>query len=124
MNISYISFDELGITVAVIGIAMAFVVLAWNAVKAIHDWRQLARRPTSDVLADHGQRIHVLEEHMHVVDDKLAGDWEFRQQEREINNLMLRSIKHLLQHEVDGNNVKALEAMEAEIDDWLFDHAK
>ena len=56
--VHYLTFDEVGITVAVIGIALAFVVLVWNAVKAIHDWRQLARRPTTDTLADHGARIH------------------------------------------------------------------
>jgi len=122
--VHYLTFDEVGITVAVIGIALAFVVLVWNAVKAIHDWRQLARRPTADTLADHEVRIKHLEECCDEVRGKLDADWQWQQDEREINSLMLRSIKHLLQHEVDGNDTAALEQMEAEIDNWLFDHAK
>ena len=50
-NLHYLTFDEVGITIAVIGIALAFVVLVWNAVKAIHDWLTLARRPTAETCA-------------------------------------------------------------------------
>ena len=122
--VHYLTFDEVGITVAVIGIALAFFILVWNAVKAIHDWRTLARRPTAETLSDHGQRIHVLETHMREVDEKLDGDWQFRQQEAEFNRLMLKSIKHLLQHEIDGNDKESLVKMEAEIDGFLIEHAK
>jgi hypothetical protein len=124
MNVSYISYDELGITVAVIGIALAFLVLTWNAVKAVHDWRQLARRPTADVLADHGQRIHVLEEHVEDIDRKLDGDWEFRQREVEMNRLMLRAIRGLLAHGIDGNDVESLRSLDKEIGNYLVDHQK
>lgn len=120
--VHYLTFDELGITVAVIGIALAFVVLVWNAVKAIRDWRQLARKPTDDRMDDHERRIAHLEACCEEAREKLAGDWQFRQDEAEFNKLMLRSIKHLLQHEIDGNDTKALQQMEAEIDNWLFDH--
>ena len=122
--VHYLTFDEVGITIAVVGIALAFVVLVWNAVKAIHDWRQLARRPTTDRIDDHEKRISRLEECCEEVHGKLDNDWEFRQDETEINKLMLRSIKHLIQHEVDGNDKASLLQMEAEIDNWLFDHAQ
>ena len=122
--VHYLTFDEVGITVAVIGIALAFVVLVWNAVKAIHDWRTMARRPTAETLADHELRIKKLESCCDEVRGKLQADWEWQQQEREMNSLVLRSIKHLLQHEVDGDDTAALVQMEAEIDNWLFDHAK
>ena len=122
--VHYLTFDDVGITVAVVGIALAFVVLVWNAVKAIHDWRQLARRPTTDRIDDHEKRIARLEECCEEVHGKLDNDWEFRQDETEINKLMLRSIKQLLQHEIDGNDKASLVQMEAEIDNWLFDHAK
>ncbi len=122
--VHYLTFDEVGITVAVIGIALAFLVLTWNAVKAIHDWRQLARRPTESRIDDHERRIVTLERCCEEVHGKLDSDWQFRQDEVEINKLMLRSIKQLLQHEIDGNNKSSLVQMEAEIDNWLFDHAK
>ena len=123
-NISYIPYDHIGITLAVIGIALAFVVLVWNAVKAIHDWRQLAKKPTSDTLADHGQRIHKLEEHMEDIDRKLDGDWAFRQREVEMNKLMLRAIRGLLAHSIDGNDVSALKELDKEIGNYLVDHQK
>lgn len=122
--VHYLTFDELGITIAVIGIAMAFIVLTWNAIKAIRDWRALAKKPTADRMDDHERRIVHLEECCSEVHRKLENDWVFQKDEAEINKLMLRSIKHLIQHEVDGNDTAALQQMEAEIDNWLFDHAK
>jgi len=124
MNISYISYDELGITVAVIGIALAFVVLVWNAIKAIRDWRAMSQKPTAETLSDHGQRIHKLEEHVEDIDRKLDGDWEFRQREAEMNRLMLRAIRGLLAHGIDGNDVDGLRTLDKEIGDYLVDHQK
>lgn len=121
---SYIGYDELGITAAVIAAALAFLVLAWNAVKAIRDWRELAKKPTADKIADHERRIVKLEDCCEDVHTKLQGDWAFRQSELEFNKLMLRSVKHLLSHEIDGNDKEELRRMEAEIDNYLFDHAK
>ena len=116
------SYDELGITAAVVVAALAFVVLAWNAVKAIHDWREMARRPTSDKLADHERRISRLEGCCDEVRGKLQSDWEWQRDAGEMNKLMLRSIKALLQHATDGDDVDGLRSMEREIDDYLVDH--
>ncbi len=41
-----------------------------------------------------------------------------------MNRLMLRSIKHLIQHSVDGNDTQKLKDMEQEIDDYLLTHAR
>ena len=120
---TYIPYDELGITVAVVAAAFAFVVLTWNAIKAIHDWRQLARRPTDDKLADHEQRIAKLEGCCDEVRGKLASDWEWQRDAAQMNKLMLRSIKVLLQHATDGDDVDGLRSMEREIDDYLVDHS-
>lgn len=122
--VHYLTFDEVGITIAVIAVALTFIVLVWNAVKAIHDWRQMVRRPTSDRIEDHERRIVHLEECCEETREKLAGDWEFRQEEAEFNKLMLRSVKHLLSHEIDGNDIEDLRRMEADIDNYLFDHAQ
>lgn len=124
MELNYLAFDQIGTTVAVIVVALAFTVLVWNAVKAIRDLLAMAAKPTSDKLRDHEERISHLEEFRDEAREKLEGDWRFRQEEVEFNNLMLRSIKHLIQHEVDGNDTKALQQMEAEIDKWLFDHSE
>lgn len=121
-SVSYIPYDHIGITLAVIAIALTFIVLVWNAIKAIHDWRQMARRPTTDTLADHGVRLHKIEERLDGIDKKLDGDWEFRQQTTEMTALLLRSIKHLMQHAVDGDDVESLKSMEREIDDFLLKH--
>ena len=120
--VSYLTFDEVGITAAVIASALAFVVLTWNAIKAIHDWRQLARKPSEDKMADHERRIAKLEECCSEVRGKLDADWEWQRDAGEMNKLMLRSIKVLLQHVIDGNDVDGLRSMEREIDDYLVEH--
>lgn len=119
-NLHYLAFDEIGITVAVIAVALAFVVLVWNAVKAIHDWRALAKKPTVDRIEDHEKRIASLEKCCDEVHGKLDNDWEFQQAEVEMNRLLLKSIKQLLKHAIDGNDTAGLEAVEGEIDDYLM----
>lgn len=123
-TVSYLTFDEVGITIAVIAVALAFIVLTWNAVKAIHDWRSLAKKPTADRIEDHEQRITHLEECCTEVMGKLESDYKWQKDASDMNKLMLRSIKHLIQHAVDGNDTKKLEAMEQEIDDYLLTHTR
>lgn len=123
-NLHYLAYDEVGITIAVIAAALAFVVLVWNAVKAIHDWRQMARKPTDDIMADHERRIAALEECCEEVTGKLSADWQFQQTQAEVNRMVLESLKALLQHAVDGNDTESLEANEQRIDKFLFDHMR
>lgn len=120
---SYIGYDELGITAAVIAAALAFLVLSWNAVKAIKDWRELARKPTAEKIADHERRIVKLEDCCEEVHNKLQGDWEFRQNELEFNKIMLQSVKQLLAHGIDGSDTNGLRLMEKEIDNYLVNQA-
>ncbi len=123
-TVSYLTFDEVGITIAVIAVALAFVVLTWNAVKAIHDWRQLAKKPTDDRIADHEERIKKLETCCKDVQGKLLSDFKWQKDASEMNKLMLRSIKGLMQHAVDGNDTQKLKDMEQEIDDYLLAHQR
>ena len=120
----YLTYDQLGITVAVIAGVLAFIVLVGNAVKTMNDWRQHASKPTDDKIADHEQRISDLEECCSEVKGKLKADWDFQQDELEMNQLMLKSIKRLLQHAVDGNDTAKLQEMEQEIDEYLLAHAR
>lgn len=121
-NLQYIQFNEIGVTFAVIVAAMSFVVLSWNAVKAILDWRAMAKKPADDKMADHERRITALEASYKEAAEKLQSDWEFQQDEVEFNKLMLKSIKQLIKHGIDGNNTGGLEEMEKEIDEYLVDH--
>lgn len=123
-TLHYIQFNEIGITFAVIVAAMTFVVLTWNAVKAILDWRALAKKPTADTIADHELRIEKLEECCKEVRGKLQSDWQFQQDEVEMNRLMLKSIKQLMKHALDGDDVDGLRNMEKEVDDYLVDHTR
>ena len=121
---SYMAYDNIAITVAVIAAALAFVVLVFNASKAIREWRTIAKKPTEDKIADHEQRISKLEECCDEVKGKLASDWQWQQDATEMNQLMLKSIKRLLQHAVDGNDTSKLMEMEQEIDDYLLKHQR
>ena len=130
-TLHYIQFSEIGVTFAVIVAAMTFVVLTWNAVKAILDWRALAKKPTVDRISeqderidDHEQRITHLEECCDEVKGKLASDYAFQEEQAEVNRMVLKSLKSLLQHAVDGNDTKKLEQREQEIDKFLLDHMK
>lgn len=89
-------------------------------------WRYAHKQSDENAskIADHEQRITRLEGCCDEVRGKLQSDWEFQQDEIEMNRLMLRSIKHLIQHSVDGNDTKKLEMMEQEIDDYLLAHAR
>ena len=123
-TVSYLTFDEVGITIAVIAVALAFIVLVWNAVKAIHDWRALAKKPTVDKIADHERRIVDLEKCCQEVHEKLDNDTQFRRDNIEMNRLMLRAIKQLLRHEIDGNDRDGLSEVQDEIDKYLVGHVQ
>ena len=123
-TVSYLTFNEVGITIAVIAVAMTFIVLTWNTVKAIRDWRMSARKPTENIIENHEQRITHLEECCEGVRGKLQNDWEFQQDNIAVNQLMLKSIKRLLQHSIDGDDTVKLLEMEQEIDDYLLKHAR
>lgn len=128
-TVSYLTFNEVGVTIAVIAVAMTFIVLTWNAVKAIREWLASAKKPTDDRLQedenrieDHEQRITKLEGCCEEVRGKLQSDWEWQQSAAEKDELMLKSIKQLLKHSVDGNDTQGLIKMENEIDDYLIKH--
>lgn len=127
----YLTFDEVGVTVAAIGILFAFIVLTWNAVKALTGFAASFKRPENERIAehdtqlqDHEERITHLEECCDEVHGKLANDYEFQMATAETNRLLLKSIKQLLKHNIDGNDTQGLKHMEDEIDTYLLDHAQ
>lgn len=125
----YLAYDDVGRTVAVVILAISSVILVWNFVRAIHDWRVMARKPTSDRLEeqdskieDHERRITILEECCDDVHGKLDADRAWQQASAEKDELMLKSIKQLLKHSIDNNDVNGLKEMESEIDSYLIKH--
>lgn len=118
-TLHYIEFSEIGVTFAVIVAAMTFVVLTWNAVKAILDWRALAKKPTVDRIEDHEQRITALEECCSEVRGKLENDWQFQEEEKEFNIIMLEAVGQLMKHALDGNDTDGLKAADEKIDKYL-----
>lgn len=118
-TLHYIQFSEIGVTFAVIVAAMTFVVLTWNAVKAIIDWRTLAKKPTDDRIDDHEQRITHLEECCSEVRGKLVNDWKFQEEEKEFNIIMLEAVGQLMKHALDGNDTDGLKAADEKIDKYL-----
>lgn len=125
----YLAYDDVGRTVAVVILAISSVILVWNFVRAIHDWRAMARKPTSDRLEeqdskieDHERRITILEECCDDVHGKLDADRAWQQASAEKDELMLKSIKQLLKHSIDNDDVNGLKEMESEIDSYLIKH--
>lgn len=125
-TLHYIQFSEIGVTFAVIVAAMTFVVLTWNAVKAILDWRALAKKPTVDRMseqdgriADHEQRIAALESCCEEVRGKLKSDWDFQQDEKDFNLIMLEAVGQLMKHALDGNDTDGLREVDEKIDKYL-----
>lgn len=118
-TLHYIQFSEIGVTFAVIVAAMTFVVLTWNAVKAILDWRALAKKPTTDTIADHEQRIATLESCCGEVRGKLKADWDFQKDEKDFNLIMLEAVSQLMKHALDGNDTDGLREVDEKIDKYL-----
>ena len=130
-TLQYLTFNEVGTAVAAIAVACAFIVLVRNAVHAMKEWAAALRKPSEDrireneaKLANHEERISHLEECCTEVRGKLQSDWEWQQSETEMNKLVLKSIRALLKHSVDGNDVDKLKAMDEEIGNYLVDHQK
>lgn len=128
-TISYLAFNEVGVTIACLAGAFTFIVLTWNAIKALKEWIASLREPTNErlaegetVLKDHEERISTMEHCCVEVQNGLTMDREFQKSEIEMNKLMLRAIKQLLKHELDGNDVKGLGNMADEIDTYLVAH--
>lgn len=129
--LTYLTFNEVGITIAAIAAACGFIALVWNAIKAIKEWISSLRKPTDDHInsveaqvEDHENRITHLEGCCDEVKGKLASDYQFQKEQADVNRLVLKSLKSLLQHAVDGNDTTKLEQREHDIDKFLLDHMK
>lgn len=127
----YLTYNEIGITIAAIGILFAFVAVAWKATEAMAGFSKAFKRPETErinehdnQIQDHEERITHLEECCEEVHGKLANDYEFQKNASETNRLLLKSIKQLLKHSIDGEDIDGLQMMEDAIDNYLLEHQK
>lgn len=114
-----ITYEQLTAFVVVLFGLLGAIVLIGNAAKVIIEWYKEHKGPMSELET----RVGFLEDRANRIDEKLQEDWKFRQDTLAFNKMLITSIKQLLQHEVDGNNISGLREMEREIDSYLNERA-
>lgn len=120
-------YEQLQAFFVVLLAACALIAAVSGACAAVTKFWRYAHKQSDEnasKIADHEQRITRLEGCCDEVRGKLQSDFQFQKDEMEINQLMLKSIKRLLQHAVDGNDTKMLQEMEQEIDEYLLAHTR
>ena len=85
---------------------LAFIVLIWNAVKAIREWR----KPADD-----------LQLWRRDVDQKLNRDNDRLNELEKSDRVILRGINAMLSHEINGNSTEKLVESQREITNYLID---
>ena len=85
---------------------LAFIVLIWNAVKAIREWR----KPADDLQAWRRD-----------VDQKLNKDNDRLNDLEKSDRVILRGINAMLSHEINGNSTEKLVESQREITNFLID---
>lgn len=102
------SFTEIETFVLVLGALLGFIVLIYNAVKAIKALTQ----PMKEISG-----------RLDRVEEKLENDWSALQHQGELYKLLLKGVRQLIIHEIDGNDVKNLENLKERIDEYLIENA-
>jgi hypothetical protein len=109
MQVAEITFPQLvsvaAILLAIIGAYNAIM----TAIKNHRDEKTMKSKPIEDIKAK-------LEAH----DKMLARDKERLDDMEELHTVLLRSIKSILSHEVNGNSVDKMKQSVQEIDDYLI----
>lgn len=112
--------------VVLLGICALVAAISGACAAIVKFWRYAHKQSdeNAEKLEDHEQRITTLEECCKEVHGKLENDYQFQQAEIEMNRLVLKSLKTLIQHAVDGNDLGKLEQREQEIDEYLLSHTR
>lgn len=101
-----LSLEQIRDFVIVLAAILGFVVLLWNAIKAVREWR----KPSTDIQAWRRD-----------VDTKLNQDHQRLADLESGNRVVCRGILALLSHEINGNSNDKLKASQQEITDYLID---
>ena len=110
--------------VVLLGMCALIAAVSGACAAATKFWRYAHKQSEENAmkLSEHEKRIENLESCCEEVHGKLNSDFQFQQDEIEMNRLVLKSLKTLIQHAVDGNDTVKLEKREQEIDKYLLDH--
>ncbi len=125
-----VQFDDVTTFILMLIGLMTFIVLTFNVSQAIRTWRNQGKQPLQkleeeihelqpQIVPNLEDRLASIDRRLSRAEEKLDGDWEFRASTIEFNKLMLRTMKELIKHEVSGNDVSELRALEKEIDNFL-----
>lgn len=96
--------------------AASAVVLLANAAEKIAKAVQLAKAPS----ARQDERLDKVEKHMEEIDGKLAKDKKRLDSLDEGNRATQRALLALLDHGIDGNNIKQMQAAKDELQSYLI----
>lgn len=101
-----LTLEQIRDFVIVLAAILGFIVLVWNAIKAVREWR----KPADD-----------LQSWRRDVDTKLNQDHQRLTELENGNRVVCRGILALLSHEINGNSTDKLKASQQEITDYLID---
>lgn len=104
-----------GVTAAILAVASAIVLLANAAEKIIAAWKA-AKAPN----VQQNQRLDALEEWKRDVDRKLLNDNNHLNAIDEGARVTQRALIALLEHGIDGNNIKQMQDAKAELQNHLI----
>lgn len=96
--------------------AASAVVLIANAAEKIAKAVQLAKAPS----ARQDERLDKVEKHMEEIDGKLAKDKKRLDSLDDGNRATQRALLALLDHGIDGNNIKQMQAAKDELQSYLI----
>lgn len=101
-----VTLEQIRDFVIVLAALLGFLILIWNAVKAVREMR----KPADDLQAWRRD-----------VDEKLNHDHERLADLEEGNKVVCRGILALLSHEINGNSTDKLKASQQEMTNYLID---
>ncbi len=73
-------------------------------------------KPVTDLRVE----IDKINDRLDRVDEKLNEDYETLKHEQELDRLLLKSVRQLVEHSIDGNNIQAMIDVKTEIDNFLY----
>lgn len=114
---NFFQYMDVATFVIILFAILSVIVLINNAIKALKEMT----KPVTDLR----EEIDKINEHLERVDEKLDGDYKAMEHERELNKLLLRSVRQLIIHETDGDHEEAgtLKVLRKDIDEYLIKNA-
>ena len=94
---------------------LSVIVLINNAVKALREMT----KPVTDLRKE----IDKINDRLDRVDEKLEDDYQSMRREKERGKMLLKGVKQLVDHAIDGDNIDEMTKVKKEIEDYLVEHS-